>query len=339
MIIPSYLFPAISRWCGGFVGIFALRYLLVFLARLIGRKKTNSSGFIQDIIPGTLVPAGLFLSLIWGWDALPYAGQADDISYAIVSFISMIFLVRLINNLLLFFVNKYLSRKGKVSFSHEMFSAISPVFRGIVWVTALLIYLRHQGLQLGAFFAALAGAGIGIGIAFQRPVQNWADYLTVLFDKPFSFGQLIRVGEIAGRVEQIGVRTTSIRSVSGQRIVMSNSDLLDSVIEHLDDFPKRRIKRIISIEYGTPPELLESIPGLIESAVNSVIGVEFDRANFVSFGDFALKIEYVFYVTSPKNSVALKLSHYINIQIMRDFWKHDIKFATRPALIAHADSG
>lgn len=328
--MPSYLSLAVLRWLVGCLGVVTLRYFFGFLMRRTVRNKSKTSEVIGQLFIGAITPAGLLLTLVWGWDALPDAGRVDEISYAIVSFIVMVLLVKLINKLLVFFVDRYLRKKEKASFSPEMFLAISPILRGFVWVMSLLIYFRQQGLELNAIFAALAGAGIGIGIAFQRPIQNWADYLTVLFDKPFAFGQLIRVGEIVGRVEQTGVRTTSIRSVSGQRIVMSNSDLLDSTIEHLDDFPKRRIKQAIGVEYGTSPELLELIPGLIESAVNSVHGAEFDRANFVSFGDFALKIEYVFYVASSRNSVALGLSHRINIQIMRDFGKHDIRFAISP---------
>ncbi|WP_114992603.1 mechanosensitive ion channel family protein [Synechococcus sp. UW179A] len=327
MIIPSYLSLAVLRWLGGFFAVLALRYFFGFLIRRIRRKKHNFSEFIRQLLIGALVPAGLLLTLVWGWDALPDAGQVDEISYAIVSFIAMVLLVRLSNTSLVFFVDSYIRQKQKASFSPEMFAALSPILRVFVWVIALLIYFRQQGLQLGAIFAALAGAGIGVGIAFQRPIQNWADYIIVLFDKPFSFNQLIRVGKVVGRVEQVGVRTTSIRSVSGQLIVMSNSDLLDSTIEHLDDFPRRRIKQIIGVEYGTSPELLELVPGLIETAVNSVSGAEFDRANFISFGDFALKIEYVFYVASSKNSVALGLRHSINIQILRCFGKHNIRFA------------
>ena len=127
MIIPSYLSLAVLRWLGGFFAVLALRYFFGFLIRRIGRKKHNFSEFIRQLLIGALVPAGLLLTLVWGWDALPDAGQVDEISYAIVSFIAMFLLVRLSNTSLVFFIDSYIRQKQKASFSPEMFAALSPI--------------------------------------------------------------------------------------------------------------------------------------------------------------------------------------------------------------------
>ncbi len=140
-------------------------------------------------------------------------------------------------------------------------------------------------------------------------------------------GQLIRVGDVVGRVEQVGVRSTSIRSLNGQRTVMSNGDLLKTTLENLTDLPRRGIVQVIGVTYDTSADQMEKIPDWIRSVIESVEGAQFGRAHFISYGDFSLNIEYAFFVPDGNYEHAIDLQHRVNLQLMRCFQQHHIEFA------------
>ena len=328
MSIPPYVVLALARWIGGCFAVLLLTRLLRALLLLLSRRRKNGiTEFVVRLFTSTLLPIGWLAVLVWGWDALPIAGLADQVIYAVSRLLAVVLIARLINRVVLRLADGALRRMEHPLITPEMLVGFSPMLRTVVWLFALLIYLQNEGLELGAIFAALAGAGIGLGLALQRPVENFTDYLTVLLDQPFSVGQLIRVGDVVGRVEQVGVRSTSIRSLNGQRTVMSNGDLLKTTIENLTDLPRRRIVQVIGVTYDTSADQMEKIPDWIRSVIESVEGAQFGRAHFISYGNFSLNIEYAFFVPDGNYERALDLQHRVNLQLMRCFQQHHIEFA------------
>mgnify|MGYP001173635436 CR=1 FL=1 len=328
MSIPPFLVLALARWLGGCFAVLLLtRLLRAVLLHLASSRQHSTTEFVVRLFTSTLLPIGWLAVLVWGWDALPMAGLADQAIYAVSRLMAVVLIARLINRVFLRLADGALRRMEHPVITPEMLVGFSPMLRTVVWLFALLIYLQNEGLELGAIFAALAGAGIGLGLALQRPVENFTDYLTVLLDQPFSVGQKIRVGDVVGRVEQVGVRSTSIRSLNGQRTVMSNGDLLNATIENLTDLPRRRIVQVIGVTYDTSADQMEMIPELIRSVVESVEDAQFGRAHFISYGDFSLNVEYVFFVPDGDFDHSLDLRHRVNLKLMRCFEDKGIEFA------------
>jgi MscS family membrane protein len=175
-----------------------------------------------------------------------------------------------------------------------LFRGLDSLIRSLFWILGLLVFLQNQGVQMGAIYASLAGAGIGVGLALRGPISNFLNYLTILLDEPFRIGHFIRFDNVLGTVERVGIRSTHVRSLDGERIVISNEELLTKTIQNFGDLPKRRIATIIGVLYQTPVQTVKAIPGLIESVIRQHPPAEFDRCHFTRFADSALEFEFVY---------------------------------------------
>jgi len=263
---------------------------------------------------------------VWAWQALPIEGQGDWLVFSATRLLAMVLVVRLTNSVLLRLLKTALRRMPS-SVSAETLVALSPLIRTSVWILGILIFLQNQGVQLGAILAALAGAGLGLGLALQGPARDFINYITILLDKPFVVGGVVRYKNLIGVVERVGVRSTRIRSIDGQRVVVTNNDLLDNELENLDDLPRRRMVHRISVTYDTPADTVAKIPRFMEDTTISVEGVDFGRAHFVAFADSALLFEFVYYVPSSDYAHALDLQHRVNLALLRRFEQEAISFA------------
>jgi len=163
--------------------------------------------------------------------------------------------------------------------------------------------------------------------------------LSIIVDKPFVIGDFIVIGDLRGTVERIGLKTTRIRSLSGEQIVFSNSDLLSSRVRNYKRMYERRISFSIGVTYDTNPELLERIPKMIEKIVSSQPKVRFDRCHFKSFGDFALIFETVYYMLVPDYNAYMDTQQAINLSIAREFAEEGIEFAYPTQTIYLAKGG
>lgn len=151
--------------------------------------------------------------------------------------------------------------------------------------------------------------------------------LSILLDKPFVVGDFIIVGELLGSVEHIGLKTTRLRSLSGEQLIFSNSDLLNSRIRNYKRMAERRVDFSFGGVYQTSPGQLEAIPEMIRDIVAGVEGARFDRAHFKGFGESAFTFEVVYYVESRDYPVYMDIRQKINLAICRAFAERGIEFA------------
>ena len=149
----------------------------------------------------------------------------------------------------------------------------------------------------------------------------------ILLDKPFRVGQFINIGETWATVEKIGVRSTRLRNVRGEIVVMNNSSLTNGVISNFADMPSRRLLYRIGVTYDTSLELMEKVPALISSVVSSTEHATFNRCHFVEFADSSLNFELVYYIDTRDYVVAMDAQQYINLGIMKLFEQNGIEFA------------
>src|SRR5690606_8546020 len=143
----------------------------------------------------------------------------------------------------------------------------------------------------------------------------------------------IIVGDMVGTVEYIGIKTTRLRSLSGEQLVISNADLLSTRIRNYKRMFERRIVQSVGVEYGTPTETVERIPGMIREAVEAQEGTRFDRAHFSAFGDSALLFEFVYFVLSPDYNKYMDIQQNSNRQLPREFPARDISFPLPPRTV------
>lgn len=209
----------------------------------------------------------------------------------------------------------------------SVMSLVSLVSRLVLWTLVLLVVLRNVGVDITALVAGLGVAGIAVALAVQNVLGDLFAALSIILDKPFVVGDFIIVGEYLGTVERIGLKTTRIRSLSGEQLVFSNMDLLNSRIRNYKRMQERRVVFTIGVTYQTPYEKLAAIPSMIREIIEAQETTRFDRAHFARYGDFALVFEVVYYVTVPDYNVYMDIQQRINLELYRRFTAEGIEFA------------
>ncbi len=206
-------------------------------------------------------------------------------------------------------------------------NALSLLGRIALWATVLLLILDNLGVDVTALVAGMGIGGVAIALAVQSILGDLFASLSIVLDKPFVIGDFIAVGEMAGSVENIGIKTTRIRSISGEQLVFANADLLNSRIRNFGRMRERRVVFSIGVTYQTPADKLERVPTLIGDVIESQEGARFDRSHFASYGDSALNFETVYYVESSDYGTHMDILQAVNLAIYRNFATEQIEFA------------
>jgi small-conductance mechanosensitive channel len=196
-----------------------------------------------------------------------------------------------------------------------------------LWAFVLLLALDNFGFNITALLAGLGIGGVAVALAAQSILGDLFASLSIVFDRPFVVGDFIVVGEHLGTVEYIGLKTTRLRSLSGEQIVFANSDLLKSRIHNYKRMNERRVRFQFGVVYQTPPEKLEAIPGLVREIVEQTPRTRFDRAHFRAYGDSSLDFEVVYYVLDADYNVYMDVHQAILFVLFRRFREHGIDFA------------
>lgn len=206
--------------------------------------------------------------------------------------------------------------------------AVTVFGRLAIFVLALLLALENLGFDVTALLAGLGIGGIAIAIASQSILGDLFASLSIVFDKPFVVGDFIVLDSgFMGSVERVGVKTTRLRSLSGEQIVISNGDLLKTRIRNYKQMYERRVVFSLGVTYQTSAEQLEGIGRTIREIVEGLPDLRFDRAHFATYGDSALNFEVVYYVTTPDFNLYMDRQQTINLAIYRKFAEQGIEFA------------
>ncbi len=197
----------------------------------------------------------------------------------------------------------------------------------VIWAIVLLLLLENLGVDISALVAGLGISGIAVALALQSILGDLFASLTILLDKPFVIGDYLAVDDLSGTVESIGLNSTRLTSLTGEQLVFSNRDLLQSRIRNYGRMEERRVRFQVGVVYGTPPDVLEKIPGMIRAAIESHEPARFDRSHFKEFADSALIFETVFYMTVPDYNSYMDVQQLVNLELLRRFATEGIEFA------------
>jgi small-conductance mechanosensitive channel len=207
-------------------------------------------------------------------------------------------------------------------------NALGYVGRVALWAIVLLLVLDNiPGVEVGTLVASLGIGGIAIALAVQNILGDLFASLSIALDKPFVIGDFIIVGDLPGTVEKVGLKTTRVRSLHGEQIIFSNSDLLNSRIRNFKRMVERRIVFSVGVTYQTPSHQLQAIPEMIRQAIEARDPVRFDRCHFKTFGDSAIVFEAVYNVLSPDHNQYMDIQQAINLDLVRRFEAEGIEFA------------
>lgn len=204
---------------------------------------------------------------------------------------------------------------------------LSWFLRTVLWAVVLLAVLSNVGVNITAFVASLGVGGIAVALAVQNILGDLFASLSIAVDKPFEVGDFIASDAGVGTVEYVGLKTTRIRALSGEQIVVGNTELLKQPVKNFRRMQERRIAFKFGVTYDTRPELAEAIPGIVRQLVEGDGKLRFDRAHFLAFGESSLDYEVVYYVLSPDYGVYMDAQQRLNFGLLREFAVRGIDFA------------
>ena len=238
-----------------------------------------------------------------------------------------VFAARFAISLMHYGFNLYFAKKGKEVTSDRSLTGILAVLRIAIWALAFVVFLDNLGFKISALIAGLGIGGIAIALAAQAVLGDLFSYFAILFDRPFEVGDFIILDQYLGTIEHIGIKTTRIRSLGGEQVILSNTDLTSSRVRNYKRMGKRRVSFKLGVTYQTPLEKLKVMPGIIEKIIKGVKDTTFDRAHFFSYGDFNLVFEIIYYVMSRDYNKYMDTQQEINFAIKKEFEARGIEFA------------
>ena len=196
-------------------------------------------------------------------------------------------------------------------------SVLGFVAQIALWGLVVLLALENLGFNITTLLAGLGIGGIAVALAAQNILGDLFASVTIALDKPFAIGDFIVAGDVMGTIEHVGLKTTRVRSLSGEQIILANSDLLKSRVRNFQRLRERRIEFGFGVAYGTPAAKLEIVPGIVRQAIERQAGTRFDRAHFKSYGDSALLFEAAYFVQDPDYNRYMDIQQAINLAIHR----------------------
>lgn len=225
-----------------------------------------------------------------------------------------------------FVINKYAEETGKED-TVRKFRPLIAFISFTFYIIGILFILDNLGFQISTVIAGLGIGGIAIALAAQAILGDLFSYFVIYFDKPFELGDFIRVDDKAGTIERIGIKSTKIRSLSGELLILSNSNLTNSRVHNFKQMFRRRVVFTFGVVYQTKPEQLEEIPKIVKGIIDEYPNATFDRSHFFRYGDFSLDFETVFFVETNEYVKYMDIQQDINLKIYKEFEQRGIQFA------------
>jgi len=320
----------------------AQKILLGAFRRMAGRTRTDIDDMLVRVIDSFHPPFYAFLSL---YLSLRFIDLPSVISrlfdVMIVSWVAYQGVVAL-QIVLDYAVGKRLRPGGNGDSDPDLESAtrfIRSLARIVLWTIAILLVISNLGVDITSLVAGLGIGGVAVAFALQNILGDLFASFVIHFDRPFRIGDFVVVGEHMGTVERIGIKTTRIRALQGEEIVVSNQELTSARIQNFKKMAERRVVHEVGVTYDTPPGKMERIPEIIRNIVDPIDGVRFDRAHFKGFGPFSLDFEVVYYILSSDYNEYMDLQQQINIAVLRAFEAERVSFAFPSQTIYLAKEG
>lgn len=313
---------------GSFILIRILKYIIIKrLRNYAASTKTTFDDFVISILQSSVVPVLYILAVYIGLKYLSFPDKFRNIENAAVMVIITFFVIKSISAFISYFFKQALLKHEKNEQREKQSRGILLIIKVILWALGLLFLIDNLGYDITTIIAGLGIGGIAIALAAQTILGDLFSYLVIFFDKPFEVGDFIIVDDKMGTIEYVGIKTTHIRTLSGEQLICSNTDLTNSRVHNYKRMNERRIVFSFGVVYNTSAEKLNSIPAIVKTIITSVGQTRFDRAHFKDFGIFSLNFEVVYFVLSPDFNLYMDIQQKINLQLFKQFETDNIEFA------------
>lgn len=327
----NYVYEYIYALCALFITLFVISIIKnVFIRnieKLTKKTKIKADDLIVDIARVFNWPIYILISL---YTAFKFVSVADIITriigYAAIT-LGAYYAVKIIQLIIDYITDQFIADKDRGKTDKTIIDFISKSIKAVVWVVAVLVIIQNLGYDVTALAAGLGIGGIAVAFALQNVLGEIFASLSIFLDKPFKIGDYITIGKDQGEIKRIGLRSTRIKTLEGETLIIPNKEVSESRVHNYRKMKDRRVTFKIGVTYETSNQKLKEIPSLIENVISNVKQVDFERCHFKKFGDSALIFNIVYIVKSRQYPLYLDLNQQINYKIRDNFEKEGIEMA------------
>lgn len=316
-----------------------LKLVIAFFERRIKKISIRTVSLYDDYIWIVLNQTkSIFLAFL----SLLIASKSLILPAKVITFINVSVIIFLwiqiglwANQIIIIFIQSK-KTKGIDGKEKTSLSAIGTISKIFIWSIVLLLALDNiPGIQISALIASLGIGGIAVGLALQNILGDLFASLSITIDQPFVIGDFISIENFSGSVEKIGLKSTRVRSITGEELVFSNSDLLSGRIHNYKRMDIRRVVMQFGVTYQITVDKLKKIPEILQSIVKSQSNVTFERAHLSTMGDFTINYELVFTVNSPDFTLYMNIKENILLSVLQKFEEEgiDMPYPTQTVLL------
>lgn len=310
-----------------FIGWIVYSIFERFFCRWAERTKTDLD---DEILKNIKKPIYFFVLLIGVYTAVRVISVIDqfqtilDYIFIIAEILLVTFIITRVVNVIIAW---YAEKQRKKGVSEHILFVLKKIINAIIIIFAFLFILYVFEINLSGVVVGLGVGGIAIAFALQSVLSDLFSAFSIYFDKPFEIGDFIVIGDNAGVVQKIGMKSTRVQLLQGEELVVANTVLTTTNVRNFKKMRKRRITFSFGVVYATPVEKLRKIPDMVKTVIEKNKLTDVDRIHFKDFGDFSLNYEVVYYINSNDYAKYMDIQQEINLGIKEAFEKEDIEMA------------
>lgn len=319
---------AVAIMGGLFIAIGMLKAIFLQKARLWTQKTSAKwDDYVLDTIERSIVPL-LYIGAVYL--AVGSLSLSEKITFSLrIAFLASatFFVLKILSSAFRNFVFAFIGTDQDSLAKQKQASGLILIINIVIWIFGVIFMIDNLGYDVTSLIAGLGIGGIAIALAAQTILGDLFSYFVIFFDRPFEIGDFVVIDDKSGVVEYIGIKTTRLRTLGGEQLVCSNTDLTNARLHNYKRLQQRRILFNLGVTYQTTHEQLARIPTLLKTIVQSKQYVRFDRAHFSGYGDFSLNFEIVYYVLDADYTFYMDRQQEIYLDIFREFENQGIEFA------------
>lgn len=338
--IRQYL-VALATIVGGTILVLAVKKIIIKrLQKWAAKTPGTWDDFIVESFSRFIVPILIWTIVYWGIHLLDLSDETEKVIHIATSIILTYYFLRLVSSIVMTLLKSGVRKRDHGEEKIKQLGGLMMIINVIIWFLGLVFLLSNWGIEVTPIIAGLGIGGIAVALAAQNILGDLFGYFVIFFDRPFEAGDFIIVDDKMGSIEYVGIKTTHIRAIGGEQIIIGNSNLTNSRIHNYKRMLRRRVVFSINVQYGTPMEAVKKLPETLKAIVLSQNLVTFDRAHFAAYNDWSLRFEVVYYVLSADFNLYMDTQQAINLAIYEEFERQKIQFAfPTQSLVIRTDSG
>jgi small-conductance mechanosensitive channel len=324
---------------GVVMGVLAIKICQAIVLRRLRRWAKRTQRRLDDRLLETLehllVPLG-YLAVFYvnlqslDLQALPLAQSLRAPLNTLTMTIGTVLIIQTLSALVEYGLRRYWNRNLTDEASQATVQILIPSVRVVFWLLGIIFLLDNLGFNLSAVVTGLGIGGVAIALASRGVLEDLFSYFAILFDRPFELGDQIAFDTFRGKVEHIGIKTTRVRSLGGEQLVLSNSTIVTAKLQNLTRMEERRISLRLTLVPTTTAQQLAAVPDQLKAIVATIPTNRFESATLLQLSDLGFVIELVYHIQGNEVTAAARIQHQVTLKIVAEFGEVGLEFAFNP---------